>query len=168
VKRRWPSVLRAIFLDRDGVVNRLIENGYVTSWDKFDFLEGVKESIVRLNEAGYLVVIITNQSAINRGLMTPEDLKEIHKKMLAEIETSGGKVDGIYHCPHAPEEHCQCRKPETGMFDMVNQDFDINYHNSWFIGDFESDRLVAERMNLNFKLAKGDGGLSKAVDKILQ
>jgi D,D-heptose 1,7-bisphosphate phosphatase len=135
---------KAVFLDRDGVINVLDMGSYVTSWDKFIFLEGVIEAIVELNRAGYLVIIITNQSAINRGLMTEEDLKEIHSKMLAEIENAGGHVEGIYHCPHAPDENCGCRKPNTGMFDKVNQDYEIDYANSWFVGDFESKEAVGQ------------------------
>jgi len=159
---------KAIFLDRDGVINRLKMGSYVTTWELFEFLEGVKEAIARLNKAGYLVIIITNQSAINRGLMTPDDLKVIHERMLGELESAGARVHAVYHCPHSPEEKCKCRKPETGMFNMVDRDFGINYQTSWFIGDFESDREVADKMHLNFILAKGDGGLSEAVDKILR
>lgn len=158
---------RTVFLDRDGVINRLDMGSYVTSWDKFRFLEGVIEAITELNRAGFLIIIITNQSAINRGLMTEGDLQEIHSRMLTEIVNAGGHVDAIYHCPHRPDENCGCRKPKTGMFDMVNQNYEIDYANSWFVGDFESDREVADRMGLKFILAKGDGGLKKAVGEII-
>lgn len=165
---KQKSVSRAVFLDRDGVINRLVMRKYVTSWERFEFLDGVIESIARLADAGFLIIIITNQSAINRGQMTAADLEKIHERMMTEIENGGGRVDAIYHCPHTPEENCPCRKPETGMFDRVNQDFEIDYPNSWFVGDFDSDREVAEKMNLKFILAKGDGGLKKAVDEILE
>jgi D-glycero-D-manno-heptose 1,7-bisphosphate phosphatase len=161
-------VHKTVFLDRDGVINYLDMGSYVTSWDKFIFLDGVIEAIAELTRAGYLVLIITNQSAINRGLMTEEDLIGIHSNMLVEIENAGGHVEDIYHCPHAPDENCPCRKPNTGMFDRVNQDYDVDYANSWFVGDFESDREVADRMGLRFILAKGDGGLKEAVEKILE
>ena len=111
--------------------------------------------------------MITNQSAINRGYMTSHDLEDIHSRMLAEISKAGGTVEAVFHCPHRPDESCQCRKPETGMFDMVNEDFNVNYETSWFVGDFESDREIAERMGLRFILAKGDNGLRKAIAEMI-
>ena len=158
---------RAVFLDRDGVINRLNMGKYVTAWDMFEFLPGAKEAIARLYNAGYLIFIITNQSAINRGLLTEEGLSVIHNNMLLEIEEAGGNVEGVYHCPHRPDEGCGCRKPETGLFEQVNQHYEIDYPNSWFVGDFESDRGVADRMGLKFILASGDGGLERACDVIL-
>ena len=77
---------KAAFLDRDGVINRLNMGSYVTTWDKFEFLEGVIPAIAELNEAGFIVIIITNQSAINRGLMSTQDLVQIHLRMLTEME----------------------------------------------------------------------------------
>ena len=158
---------RAVFLDRDGVINRLNRGNYVVAWDMFEFLKGAKEAIARLSKSDYLVFIITNQSAINRGLLTESGLEVIHNNMLFEIEEAGGRIDGVHHCPHRPDEGCKCRKPETGLFDLVNAKFAIDYPNSWFVGDFESDRQVAERMGLRFILASGDGGLERAVEEIL-
>jgi D-glycero-D-manno-heptose 1,7-bisphosphate phosphatase len=160
-------VAKAVFLDRDGVINRLSTGSYVTTWDKFEFLKGAKEAIARLSDSGYLVFIITNQSAINRGLMTEAALEVIHNNMLCEIEEAGGKVEKIYYCIHRPDEKCGCRKPETGLFDRANAEYDIDYADSWFVGDFESDREVAKRMGLRFILASGDGGLEAAADRIL-
>ena len=162
------SKQKAVFLDRDGVINRLELGKYTTSWEKFEFLDGVIPAIAKLNKAGFLVIIITNQSAINRGLMSTQELVEIHMRMLTEIEKGGASVDAIYYCPHAPDEGCDCRKPKVGMFNQVNGDYMIDYPNSWFVGDFESDREVAEKVGLKFILAKGDGGLRKAVDIILK
>ncbi len=133
----------------------------------FEFLPGAKEAIARLSNSEYLIFVITNQSAINRGLLTEAGLEVIHNNMLFEIEEAGGRIDGVYHCPHRPDEGCKCRKPETGLFDKVNEKYEIDYPNSWFVGDFESDREVADRMGLRFILAKGDGGLERAVESIL-
>jgi D-glycero-D-manno-heptose 1,7-bisphosphate phosphatase len=166
-KPTHPTKQKAVFLDRDGVVNRLEMGDYVTSWDKFEFLEGVIPAITELNNAGFLVIIITNQSAVNRGLMSTQDLVEIHMRMLTEMEKKGASVDAIYYCPHAPDEGCDCRKPKAGMFNQVNGDFEIDYPNSWFVGDFESDREVAQRMGLKFIMAKGDNGLKNALGQIL-
>ena len=160
-------MVRAVFLDRDGVINRLHMGNYVTSWGMFEFLEGAKEGIARLAEAGYMIFIITNQSAINRGYLTPSGLEVIHNNMIYEIEEAGGKIEKVYHCPHRPDEGCKCRKPETGLFKKANAEYEIDYPNSWFVGDFESDREVAQKMGLKFIMAKGDGGLKKAVEEIL-
>jgi len=160
-------VAKAVFLDRDGVINRLSMGSYITTWDKFEFLRGAKESIARLSRAGYLVFVVTNQSAINRGLMTEAGLQVIHNNMIFDIEEVGGNIERIFHCPHRPDEGCGCRKPETGLFDLVDEEYNVDYHESWFVGDFESDREVAEKMGLRFILASGDGGLEKAVEDIL-
>jgi len=160
-------VAKAVFLDRDGVINRLSMGNYITTWDRFEFLKGAKEAIARLSNSGYLVFIVTNQSAINRGLLTEAGLEVIHNNMLCEIEEAGGHIEKIYHCPHRPDEGCKCRKPETGLFDLANAEYDIDYPDSWFVGDFESDREVARRMGLKFILASGDGGLERAVEAIL-
>ncbi len=158
---------KAVFLDRDGVINRLEMGKYVLSWPEFEFLEGVKEAIAQLSGAGFKIFIITNQSPIGRGMLTEEGLAVIHNNMLFEIEQAGGLVEEVFHCPHAPDEGCKCRKPETGLFDQVNEKYSIDYANSWFIGDFESDREVAEKVGLRFIMAKGPGGLKRAAERIL-
>ena len=158
---------RFVFLDRDGVINRLELGKYVLTWPEFEFLEGAIEAIAELSGSGYKIIIITNQSPIGRGMLTEEALAVIHNNMLFEIEQGGGIVEEVFHCPHAPEDKCKCRKPETGLFDKVCEKYEVDYPNSWFVGDFESDREVANRMNLKFILAKGSGGLKKAAEQII-
>lgn len=149
---------RAVFLDRDGVINRLRRGSYVTSWDMFEFLEGAKEAIAKLSGTGFLVFIITNQSAVNRGLLTEAGLEVIHNNMLYEIERAGGRIEKIYRCPHRPDEGCGCRKPQTGLFDLAAKEYAIDFGRSWFVGDSDSDREVAERLGLRFLPAEGDDG----------
>ena len=158
---------KCVFLDRDGVINHLNMGKYVLSWPEFEFLEGAIEAIAELSGAGFKIFIITNQSPIGRSLLTEEGLAVIHNNMLFEIEQGGGIVEEVFHCPHAPDDKCKCRKPETGMFDQVNEKYDIDYANSWFVGDFESDREVASRAGLKFVLAKGSNGLIKAAEQII-
>ncbi|MCK5024009.1 MAG: HAD family hydrolase [Thermoplasmata archaeon] len=158
---------KAVFLDRDGVINRLELGKYVLSWPEFEFLKGAIEAIAEISGAGYKIIIITNQSPISRGLLTEEGLAVIHNNMLFEIEQGGGIIEEVFHCPHAPEDKCKCRKPETGLFNRVNEKYDIDYANSWFVGDFESDRQVAELVGLKFILAKGNGGLKEAAKQII-
>ena len=114
---------RAVFLDRDGVINRKLENDYVKSWDEFHFLPDVIEAIKALNEKGlpsseakgYLVIVVTNQRGIARGLMTEKDLEEIHRRMLRELQRHGARIDDIFYCPHDIKDNCNCRKPQPGM-----------------------------------------------------
>jgi len=130
---------RAIFLDRDGVINEKLPEGmYVTNWELFKFLPGVKEAVKKLTDSDYKVIIVSNQRGIALGHMTQLNLEGIHKKMINELEDSGGKIDAIYFCPHDNGE-CKCRKPLPGMLDRAKDEFNIDFKNSWVIGDSDSD-----------------------------
>lgn len=111
IDRKW-----ALFLDRDGVINKKIENDYVRNWEQFEFLPGVLEALKILSDIFGRIIIVTNQRGIGRGFMTEKDLEYIHRNMLNIFEASGIKVDAIYYCPHDYErEICNCRKPDMGM-----------------------------------------------------
>jgi D-glycero-D-manno-heptose 1,7-bisphosphate phosphatase len=133
-------VLRAAFLDRDGVINRKAPEGdYIKCWEEFEFLPGVAEAIKALNERCFKVFVVTNQRGIARGLLTENGLKEIHEKMTDELRKAGAEIDGIYYCPHE-KDSCSCRKPETGMFLEAKRDFPaISFHDSSVVGDSLSD-----------------------------
>ena len=174
---------KAIFLDRDGVINKKAADGdYIKSWDEFEFLPRVKEAIRRLNKSGFLVIIASNQRGIARGLMTEDDLKEIHTKMQQELAKEGAKIDGIYYCPHDIEDHCGCRKPEPGLLLKAAREHDIDLSQSWMIGDRETDIEAGKRAGCRTILIgsalasgtlKGMGpdlvakSLAEAVDKLL-
>ena len=158
---------KAVFLDRDGVINKNRED-YVKSVDETEIFQEVGESIKKLKENGFLVVIITNQSAINRGLTTIENIKEIHgilNDYLKEFET---KVDGIFICPHRPDENCSCRKPKTGLLLKAICDFSIDVNSSWFIGDRDSDIQAGQSAGCKTLKIQDDVNLVKAVDLILK
>ena len=106
---------RLIILDRDGVINRLCPRG-VASPEEWQALPGSLEAIARLCRAEYRVVIITNQSGIARGMYSINTLNRIHRKMLDELQPTGGEIDAIFFCPHGPDDGCQCRKPRPGLF----------------------------------------------------
>jgi D-glycero-D-manno-heptose 1,7-bisphosphate phosphatase len=133
-------VLKAVFLDRDGVINcKAPEGDYIKSWHEFEFLPGVAETIKTLNENHFKVIVVTNQRGIAKGLMTEDDLNNIHAKMMEEFRRTGAIIDGIYYCPHAINV-CACRKPKTGMFLEAKKDFpEISFSNSFVIGDSLSD-----------------------------
>ncbi|MEM4259549.1 MAG: HAD family hydrolase [Candidatus Pacearchaeota archaeon] len=134
---------RAIFLDRDGIINEHDpqKDYYIVSWDKFKFIPGTKEAIAKLSRTDYLIFIITNQQAIGKGLMSIEDLNKIHENMLNEIRSVGGRIDRIYYCPHL-ENQCNCRKPSPMLIDIAVKEFNLNLGESWVIGDSEMDIIM--------------------------
>lgn len=136
---------RAVFLDRDGLINRkAAEHDYVKCLNEFFFLPDVPEAIARLNRAGYLVFVVTNQRGIARGLMSAADLQSIHEKMCAELQSCGAHIDGIYVCPHDIGQ-CHCRKPDIGLFLQAERDFQIDKAGSWMVGDSDSDVEAGKR-----------------------
>ena len=128
----------AIFLDRDGVINEN-RSDYVKSWDQYSFLPNVFDALVQLATSDYLIIVISNQSPIGRGIVQKEVIEEINTKMIAEIQRRGGRIDAIYYCPHAPEENCYCRKPKPGLFSMATEKYGIDMAKSFFVGDTVSD-----------------------------
>jgi D-glycero-D-manno-heptose 1,7-bisphosphate phosphatase len=143
-RKQFPG---AVFLDRDGVIN-VDRRDYVKSWSEFKFLPGVFKALRLLKKNGIPVIIVTNQSAVNRGLMTLDTLLEIHEKMLHAIRTHGGEVEAIYYCPHTPEENCECRKPKSGMVRKAAKDLKINLSVSYLVGDSEKDTQLARSVKV--------------------
>jgi D-glycero-D-manno-heptose 1,7-bisphosphate phosphatase len=126
--------LKTVFLDRDGVINE-DRPDYVKAWTEFEFLPGSLEAIKLLNTSGYNVIIITNQSVINRGMVTEAGLQAIHQNMASAVLDHGGRLEAIYHCPHAPENQCDCRKPEPGLIYRARADYGIDLSQACMIGD---------------------------------
>lgn len=124
---------KAVFVDRDGTINVNVE--YLNTPDNFKMYPSVAEGIKLLNENGFLVIVITNQSGIARGYFTKETLEKIHVRMIKELKEKGAKVDAIYYCPHHPDDKCICRKPETGLLKKAVKDFKIDTSKSFIIGD---------------------------------
>ncbi len=148
---------QAIFLDRDGVIckNRA---DYVKNRDEFLFLPGVKQAIATLSKLNIPIVVITNQSAIGRGLVSAETVAEIHRQMTAEIAAAGGRIDKVLFCPHRPEENCACRKPEPGMLLQASQELQIDLTRSFLVGDALTDLLAGQRVGCrNFLVLTGRG-----------
>ena len=138
-----PDLKPAVFLDRDGVI---VENrvGYVRSVAEVRFIPGALEALARLAQSGRLIVIVTNQSAIGRGLLTRETADAINACVVAAIESAGGRVDGLYLCPHRPDENCRCRKPAPGLLLDAARDLSIDLAASVLIGDALSDVQAAQ------------------------
>ena len=152
---------KVIFLDRDGVINRDL-NSYVTSWEKFEFLEGSLEAIKKLADAGYDVIIVSNQAGVSRGDYTVDELNSINEKMLDAIERAAGRRPTAYYCIHTDEYNCDCRKPRTGLFRQAESAFGkIDFKSTYFIGDQERDIETAKNLGAHALLVlsgktKGD------------
>jgi histidinol-phosphate phosphatase family protein len=156
---------QVIFLDRDGVINEDRED-YVKSWEEFRFIKGVRSSLKRIKQAGIPVVVITNQSAIGRGLVTVADLSALHGRMLAGIKKAGGKILKIYHCPHHPEDHCRCRKPRIGMLKKAARELDLDLKKCLFVGDTLKDIQAGSRVGCRTVLVQTGQG-RESLKKIL-
>jgi len=135
---------RAVFLDRDGTINE--EVIYLNSAEQFRLLPGAGEAIRLLNQKGWLVIVITNQSALARGYFTAEDLALVHQKMKAALDGEGAQINAIYVCPHQPEDGCLCRKPGTALFEQAAREFDIDLSKSYAIGDKMTDLVPGARL----------------------
>ena len=162
------SLLRnwAVFLDRDGVINRNRDD-YVKDVDEMEILPGVPKAINLLNTMNFKVVIISNQSAVSRGLITIEKLLEIHEFLKKELLQNNAKIDGIYFCPHRPDDSCDCRKPKPTLILKAAKDLGINLSESYMIGDRESDMIAAEKAGVKFIPIETDGNLLKVVRTFL-
>jgi histidinol-phosphate phosphatase family protein len=138
---RYPTII----LDRDGVINRKPSRAnYVRSWQEFEWLPGAKEALVLLREAGFRVLVVSNQAGVARGAMSEADLLEIHRQMVREVTQAGGCIEAIYYCPHGWDEGCECRKPKPGMLFQAQRDFNLDLSRTLFIGDDERDAQAAD------------------------
>lgn len=139
---------KAIFLDRDGTINKYV--GFLRNIDDFELIDGVSEAIKRINQSGFLAIVVTNQPVIARGEVSWDELHEIHKKMETLLGKDGAYIDGLYICPHHPDKgfegerpeykfDCDCRKPKPGLLLQAARDFNIDLSQSYMIGDSERD-----------------------------
>jgi histidinol-phosphate phosphatase family protein len=165
-ERNKPTKRIAIFIDRDGVIN-YNRNDYVKSWDEFKFIPGAKKAIKRINETDRLLILITNQSPIGRGIFTKETLDNIHFKMLNELGEAGAHIDAIYFCPHKPDDGCDCRKPKPGLILRAASDYNIDLRKSWMIGDSDSDLKAGKDAGCKTLKVTTKKPLIKIVEQIL-
>ena len=153
---------KAIFLDRDGVINQERKD-YVKKLDEFRILDKTSDAINIIKNRGFLVIIITNQSAISRKLLSVETLNKIHEKLQSYLEKYGTSFDGVYFCPHIPSENCECRKPKPGLIVQAVTDFQIDLSQSYMIGNSETDVQAATNAGCKGILLKENQTLLEAV-----
>ncbi len=143
----------AVIVDRDGVINDTTD--YLTSWEMFHFIPGALDALAKLNEAGWLVVMATNQSVIGLGMLSREGLDDVHARMRAAIEEAGGRIEQVYLCPHRDGDGCECRKPEPGMLLQAAEDWDLDLSRCYFIGDSWRDIKAGQRAGVTTILTEG-------------
>ena len=176
---------KAIFLDRDGTINKY--KGFIRNVEDIELLPEVTEAIKKINNMGYLAIVVTNQPVIARGEVTIEQLEEMHNKIETLLGNEGAYIDGLYYCPHHPDKgydgeipelkiKCNCRKPEPGMLLKASEDFNIDLEKSWMVGDSKNDIIAGKKagcktgvIDINDIYADIDGkSLLEIVDKIEQ
>lgn len=144
---------KAVLLDRDGVINRkALEGDYIITWARFEFLPGVHEGILLLRDAGYKVIVVSNQRCIAKGLATVQEVDALHNRMCAELASKGASVDKVYYCPHDYRDECTCRKPKPGMLLKAIEEFDLLPSACWMVGDSESDMAAGRSAGLRTAL----------------
>ncbi|RAK64458.1 D,D-heptose 1,7-bisphosphate phosphatase [Phenylobacterium kunshanense] len=165
-----PPLRPALFLDRDGVLNE--DLGYVYRWEDFRWIPGAMETIATFNRAGWLVIVVTNQSGVGRGYYTEDDVHELHRRMQADLAEAGARIDAFYHAPQHPEAPVEAyrhpdpplRKPNPGMLLLAMQEWPIDREASLMIGDKPSDLEAALRAGVRAALFEG-GDLMAYLEK---
>ena len=158
--------LKTVFVDRDGVINQE-RSDYVKSISELEIYPNVAKNIKLLKDAGFLVVVITNQSAVNRGIITHEMINQIHNSIQDHLKKHGTFLDGFYYCPHIPNENCNCRKPKPGLLQQAILELNIDLNSSWMIGDSDSDIEAADSVGCKAIKINDNFSLDNAVEKIL-
>lgn len=175
--RNLKNRQKAVFLDRDGTINEYV--GFLTDIHEFRLMDGVAEAIQKINESGYLAIVVTNQPVIARGEVSFTGLQEIHNKMETLLGQKGAYIDAIYFCPHHPDKgfegerveykiSCDCRKPKPGMLYKAAEDFNIDLTSSWMIGDGKNDIEAGKKAGCRSVLiGEEDYGQDKTVQSLL-
>lgn len=157
---------KVVFLDRDGVINRDSPD-YIKSWSEFEFLPGSLEAIELLTSNGFANIIITNQSVINRKMVSEKVLNYIHTMMKAAVKSRGGKIKDIFFCPHMPEDRCGCRKPKSELIFKAKQKYRIDIATSVMVGDSAKDIECARNAGCGYAVLVKTGNGDEA-QKILK
>ncbi|WP_458396762.1 D-glycero-beta-D-manno-heptose 1,7-bisphosphate 7-phosphatase [Campylobacter sp.] len=159
--------IKALFLDRDGVIN--YDPGYVYRIEDFEFMPGIFEALAGFMALGYEIFVVTNQSGIGRGYYSEDDFAKLSKYMIDEFKSYGVEIKKIYHCPHTPSDDCNCRKPKPGMILQALDEFNISLKDSLMIGDKPSDLEAARKAGVKsgYLIGQNDGEF-KSVLEVLE
>ena len=158
---------KVIFLDRDGVINKERKD-YVKTKEELEIFPNIVNSIKKLKDDGFYIIVVTNQSAINRKLMTQNNVEEIHNEIQEYMKNHDTSIDDFYYCPHRPDENCSCRKPKSGLLLQAKKDYNIIMEKSWIIGDNDSDIESGTSVGCRGIKITENFGLENATQKILK
>lgn len=160
---------KIIFIDRDGVINKdpggWTEYNYVTRWKDFHFLAGAKKAIKKLSERGYAIIIISNQAGVGKGFYSKGRLGAITTRMSDEIRRAGGRISKTYYCIHQESDHCDCRKPQIGLFKKAEKELKVRAEGSYFIGDSQADVEAGKKACLVTIVVLSGKTSSRDIDK---
>lgn len=163
ISKEW-----SLFLDRDGVINRRIVDDYVKDPEEFQFIDGVPEAIRIFAHTFGRIVVVTNQQGIGKGLMTHEELMEIHAHLSAKIKEGGGRIDKMYYCPELAQQNSFRRKPQIGMGLHAKKDFpEINFRKSIMAGDSKSDMEFGKRLKMKTVLIGENNNIARRFPKLV-
>jgi len=163
-----PPLRKAVFFDRDGTINSDEGHYYIYKPEDFIFNPGVIQGMQKLQTAGYLLFVITNQGGIAKGIYTHTDVKAVHAKMCAELEKQGVHISKIYYCPHHESiTTCVCRKPSPYMVNRAIEEFHLDKRQCWFIGDSSRDVECAEAAGVSPIRIRKNQDITPAIDRIL-
>jgi histidinol-phosphate phosphatase family protein len=157
---------KAVFVDRDGVIN-INRDDYVKTVDELQIIPEIVPPLKKLKENNFVIVVITNQSAINRGLTTHEKVNQIHFTIQQFLEKHSVSIDRFYYCPHKPDENCECRKPKPGLLLRAIRELHIDSASSWLVGDRDSDIEAGKAVGCTTIKIEKNFGLKDAVEQIL-
>ena len=132
----------ALFIDRDGTIIKQIDGHYISSIEQIELIENIFPAILMLQNEGYLVIIVTNQAGINKGILSNEQVDEINQHIIQLLKKQGINISAVYVCPHKPEEQCKCRKPQPGLLLKAAKEHNIDLENSIIIGDTDKDTCL--------------------------
>lgn len=144
----------AVFFDRDGTLMRDVE--YAARPEQVELLPGAADAVRQLSADGFLILLVTNQSGIGRGFFSPDDYDRVHARLVALLAADDAKLDGAYHCPHGPDEQCDCRKPGIALFARAAHEHDVDLGRSWCIGDRWRDVAPAQVLGATGLLVPSD------------
>jgi D-glycero-D-manno-heptose 1,7-bisphosphate phosphatase len=150
-----------VLLDRDGVINRRVQGGYVTRWEQFEFLPRALDALRLFAEKGYECLVISNQACVGRKLLTVAGLETITRRFMLEVALAGGNIRQVYYCMHLPEDLCSCRKPQPGMIHRARLDYGFVASETFFVGDSLEDLQAAASAGCHAVLVRRDAFLEK-------
>ena len=154
------SYQKALFLDRDGIIN--VDHGYTYKIEDFEFSEGIFSLLEIFKNAGYLIFVITNQSGIGRRYYNESDFHTLTTWMTETFAKKGITIEKVFYCPHTPDAMCHCRKPEIGMIEQALLEYPLDLSHSWMIGDKSSDITLADNAHIGNTIYIGEKPLSQA------